>query len=263
MLLSLKGMLRKKLTTTDDEFGRLTDQYIDDRDWVVRYFVADTGTWLPGRLVLISPVAVRSIEPEGDSLVVELTREQIEKSPSIEEAKPVSRRMEEELTLYYDWPRYWTGAGASGVATSGTIAGTKRTRGAESTMATHDPTLRSASEITGYHIDALDGEVGHVEDLLADEDGWSIRYLVVDTRNWLPGKKVLLLPGLIDDVDWTERKVSVDVGRETIESAPELVPDRPLTRADEERLLSHYGVPLYWTCFEADARRSRGVGCRG
>ncbi|HET8727579.1 MAG TPA: PRC-barrel domain-containing protein, partial [Alphaproteobacteria bacterium] len=104
----------------------------------------------------------------------------------------------------------------------------------------------SEKEVRGYHIGARDGDIGHVEDFLVDEDGWRIRYMIVDTSNWLPGRRVVVSPGWIREVSWAERKVSVDLDRDRIENAPAFDPDRPVGRDYEERLYGHYGARPYW-----------------
>ncbi len=48
----------------------------------------------------------------------------------------------------------------------------------------NDPHLRSAEELEGYHIQASDGEIGHLESLVADHANWDIRYLRVEAGNW-------------------------------------------------------------------------------
>ena len=58
----------------------------------------------------------------------------------------------------------------------------------------NDVHLRSANKVTGYRIGATDGDIGHVEDFIIDDETWEIRYMVVDTQNWWPGKKVLVAP---------------------------------------------------------------------
>jgi hypothetical protein len=109
-----------------------------------------------------------------------------------------------------------------------------------------DPRLRSAKEVEGYAIAARDGEIGHVEDFLAGDDGWIIRYLIVDTRNWLPGRKVLVAPGWATGIDWRARTVTVDMTREAILGGPEYEPGKPIDRPYETRLHRHYDRPAYW-----------------
>ena len=77
----------------------MKDFYFDDQSWAVRYVVADTGSWLSGRQVLLSPHSFGNFHQAGKILTVNLTRKQIESSPVIESHKPVSRQYEEE---YYN-----------------------------------------------------------------------------------------------------------------------------------------------------------------
>ena len=109
-----------------------------------------------------------------------------------------------------------------------------------------DPHLRSSREVIGYHIQATDDEIGHVEDFIVQDNGWVIRYMVVDTHNWLPGKKVLVATDWIEDVNWAERQVHVGLRRENIEEGPEFEPGMPVSRTYEQCLYDYYGRPVYW-----------------
>jgi hypothetical protein len=109
-----------------------------------------------------------------------------------------------------------------------------------------DSHLRSVQEVAGYHIQATDGEIGHVEDFILDDETWMLRYVVVDTRNWLPGRKVIVPPSWVESVDWANRKVSVDFTREEVRTSPEYDPAAPVNREYEVRLYDFYGRPKYW-----------------
>ena len=256
MIRSLKDLYGHTILAKDGEIGKVHDFYFDDKHWTVRYLVADTGGWLTGRLVLLSPVALGQPDWGARAFPVSLTRQQIEDSPSADSDLPVSRQHEAELHRYYGWPMYWGGGmGAAGIlAMYPELVVEPRPR-AEETLAADeetvnreqgDPHLRSTRAVTGYHIQATDGQIGHVEDFLAD-DGWAIRYVVADTRNWLPGKAGLLSPAWIDQVSWDDRKVYVDLPREKIRHAPEFDASVPVSRQSEEALFDHYGRPGYWS----------------
>jgi uncharacterized protein YrrD len=109
-----------------------------------------------------------------------------------------------------------------------------------------DPHLRSTREVIGYYIEASDGDIGHVEDFIIDVEAWMIRYMVVNTRNWLPGKNVLVAPEWITAMSWGESKVMVDLTRDSIKSSPEFDPSAPVNRVYEEQLYDFYGRPKYW-----------------
>ena len=78
----------------------------------------------------------------------------------------------------------------------------------------------SATKLLGYHLVATDGEIGHVDDFLLDEGLRTCRYLVVDTRNWIGGKVVLISATAVDRVDSPAKKIHVNLTRDAITSAP-------------------------------------------
>lgn len=236
MLRSIKNLGGYTLQATDGEVGKVREFYFDDQTWTVRYLVADTGNWLVGRLVLLSMASLGNPDWERKLFPVNLRKAQVEKSPPIEADEPVSRQMELDLHSYYGWPPYWN---ASAYIAAARVNAQQDRAG--------DPHLRSTREVIGYHIQATDGEIGHVDDFVVDDEVWVIRYMVVDTRNWLPGKKVLVAPLWTSDIDWASRRVSVDLARDTIKSGPEFDPSRPVNREYEVRLYDYYGRPHYWT----------------
>lgn len=240
MLRSVKDLRRYAICAVDGDIGKVHELLFDDRGWIVRYLVVDTGTWLPGLRVLLSPAALGQPDWQTRVLPVDLTTGQVEHSPPIDTDKPVSRQMESELHAYYGWRPYW-----DGIATVMAVQAMEEAK-KETEQEQADPHLRSTREVIGYHIQANDGEIGHVEDLIADDEGWGIRYLVVDTHNWLPGRKVLVDPFWADQVSWTGRKVYVDMTREMVKNSPEFDPSAPVNREYEVRLYDFYGRPKYW-----------------
>jgi sporulation protein YlmC with PRC-barrel domain len=123
-----------------------------------------------------------------------------------------------------------------------------REKGKESTQGEKawDPHLRSTHDVSGYHIQATDGEIGHVEDFIIDDETWAIRYLIVDTRNWWPGKRILVSPQWIERVSWNESKVFVNLSREAIKASPEYSIESVPTRDYEAGLHLHYDRLGYW-----------------
>ena len=105
-----------------------------------------------------------------------------------------------------------------------------------------DPHLRSLATVTGYHIHASDGEIGHVEDFLVDVAGWSIRYIKVDTRNWWPGERVLISPRSVREIDWAGKLLHINVSRQWIKDAPPYDPSITVDGAYEEKFLTYYGI---------------------
>ena len=260
----LKGF---EIRASDGEFGTLEQLYFDDENWAIRYLVVNSGIWLNGRLVLVSPIALRQAEWESRRLDVALTKRQIENSPAIDTHKPVSRQHEAVYMGYYGYPYYWGGPNLWGLASypAGLSVQREAVTEAEASQAragkeSADSHLRSTDEVTGYHIEASDGEIGHVEDFIFDDETWAIRYLEVNTRNWFPGKKVLLSPQWINNVSWPESKVYVNHTRETIQNGPEWNDTIPVTREYEYRLHEYYARSPYWEPVSEQHSRAASKG---
>jgi uncharacterized protein YrrD len=243
MLRSVKELHGYTIQAVDGEIGKVDEFFFDDLTWTVRYLVADTGGWLFNQLVLLSTVSLGRPEWEERVFPVRLTKEQVENSPPVIVDRPVSQQMEEKLVGYYGWPTYWTGATAS-------VASNAISKMGKGTLERGDLHLRSTRKVTGYHIHATDGEFGHVEDFIVEDSSWILRYLVVNTRNLLHGKSVLVAPTWVDRVSWAEREVYVDLAQDTIKNSPEFDPAAPVNRAYELRLYDYYGRPKYWTQVE-------------
>lgn len=261
MLRSVNKVKGQAIHARDGEIGNVDNFLFDDDSWTIRYLVVETGKFL-GRKVLISPISIERNQKK-DGLSLSLTKEQIQNSPDIDTEKPVSRQREAEYFNYYGYPYYWGGQGfwgatayplAPGPAPSRTLGYPDRTSGYAGTAATarrepvtdQDPHLRSTNEVIGYYIEATDGDIGHVEDFLFDDDNWTMRYMVVDTVNWWPGKKVVVAPQWIDKVSWMDSKVFMELSRESIKKAPEYDPAGMIDREYEEKLHDYYRRPKYW-----------------
>jgi hypothetical protein len=247
MLRSADEMMGYILEAKDDEIGRCRDFLFDDQYWTVRYMVADTHKWLPGRKVLISPISLGQPDWVSRRFPVDLTREEVKNSPSIAKDAPVSRQYEIEYFKHYGWSYYWEGKDILGTnSMPGTPPATVTSPSAIQDMDPKSTFLRSVKEVTGYHIQAENGEIGHVEDFILEENEWVIRYLILDTRNWLPGRKVLVSPGWIESIRWDENSVYVNLTRNAIKKGPEFDPFEPINREYEVRLYDYYGRPKYW-----------------
>jgi uncharacterized protein YrrD len=234
-----------KLNTRDGEIGLVNEFYFDDHHWTIRYLVADTGDWLKGRQVLISPYALVAVNKEEQTIKVDLTKRQIEDSPSLNSDKPVSRQFEDSYYIYYGYPTYWSGSYMWGLYSNLERDRRKWTKSNQGGKA-WDPHLRSTHDVDGHHIQAADGEIGHVEDFILDDETWAIRYLIVNTRNWWPGKKVLISPKWIESISWDESKVFVNLIRQTIKQSPEYTEESLLTRDYETTLHRYYNRQGYW-----------------
>jgi hypothetical protein len=181
---------------------------------------------------------------EKQQIAIDLTKKQIENSPSLDSDKPVSRQFEEAYYGYYGWPIYWGGPDVWG-PTPVLARDRARLMRAAKSKKTEDSHLRSTHDVSGHVIQAADGEIGHVDDFIIDDETWTIRYLIIDTRNWWPGKKVLVSPQWIKRVSWRELKVFINLSRDTIRNSPEYT-EESLTRDYETRLHGHYNCQGYW-----------------
>lgn len=250
MFIKAKTLKGYKLSSIDGEIGKIREFYFDDKHWAVRYLVVDTGNWITERQVLISPYALGAINKEEKTVRVDLTKKQIIDSPSLDTDKPVSRQFEEAYYQYYGLPLYWEGSNMWG-SFPYIIRDHKKWEDFNKESKKWDPNLRSTQEVDGYYVQASDGEIGHVEDFIIDDRTWAIRYLVIDTHNWWPGKKVLISPQWIERVSWNESKVFVNLSSTIIKQSPEYSEEILPTRDYETRLHGHYNRRGYWIDEEA------------
>jgi hypothetical protein len=244
----------------------------------VRWLVVDTGKWLSGRKVLLSPFVLGHLDPEKREFTVELTMQQVEDSPDVDTDRPVSRQIETNIYDYYGWSPHWGNGiftdrygyighalkvaptpGFTEALASRDLAplrpGEREEAIADTERGDDDPHLRSIETVTGYHIRASDGEIGHVEDFLVDDADWSVHYLVVNTKNWWLGKKVLISPRSAREIDWTNELVNLNVDRQKVKDSPTYDPSMTVDQAFDERFLTYYGIR--WVAEERAPRPNR------
>jgi hypothetical protein len=257
MLWSFDELKGYGLRATDGSLGSVHDLLFDDSHWTARWLVVDTA-WLFGRRVLLAPQALGHPDGVAREFPVNLTKDQIKNAPDVDADRPVNRQHEADLYGYYGYGPYWTTmdnaliGGVAGVMLPPRmpIGHPERMPGTEAAAAARhidegDPHLRSARELIGYYIRGTDDFVGSAADLLIDEEGWAIRYLIVDTGTWLSGRKVLIAPPWISDISWATQQVQLRLTRAAIEASPEYNPDL-VDRIYEEQLHGHYGQRGYW-----------------
>ncbi|WP_447968157.1 PRC-barrel domain-containing protein [Nitrospira sp. M1] len=256
MLRTTHVLLNYTLRATDKDLGSVKDFYFDDESWKIRYLIADTGNWLPGRQVLIGTETLGQPDWSQEVFPIHLTAEQIEKSPDIRENAPVSLQQEDKLRAYYSWQRYWGDKpfiqpaagetfGLVGVTPAPEIVPPDVEAAIQ--VPTGDQHLRSMNEVCGYSLNVRDGAIGHVEDFVMDDSTWQLHYIIVNTGNWLPGKKVLIAPEWITQVNWPDQTVDLELTEEGVKNSPEFDPALPINREYESRLYDYYGRPKYWS----------------
>ena len=269
MLRRLEEILGYELAAPDGIVGTLHDVFLDDETWTVRYVAVDTGLWL-GRSVLLSPISFESPDWQGRRIPLTVTRAEIERSPDLLGRARFTREEEREFAAYYGYPHYWNGTHSWGWADQpsalasapppGYVPPSALDPNAAAVDADADAlttSIFSSRDIRGYHIHALDGEIGHVDDFVIDEATWSVRYLQIDTSNWIGGKTVLLATRWVQRIDPADGKLHVEVTKERIENSPQFDVAQPIDRVFEERLHQHYGLPAYW---ERERARTMGAG---
>ena len=234
------------IMATDGQIGTVSDVLFDDASWLIRWMVVDTGTWLSGRKVLLPPSVLGHADAVEREFRVKLTKAEVEKSPEADTDLPVSRHFEADIYRYYGWSPYWGGGmGMYGYGTGALAAPNPSPQRQDEIIADikrgdDDPHLRSVAAVTGYHVHATDGEIGHVSDFLIEDADWSVHYLVAETRNWWPGQHVLISPRSVHMIRWTERLVYVEADREKIKASPPYDPSMTIDRAYEASLHGHY-----------------------
>lgn len=246
MLIAISALKGYAVEATDGPIGKVSDFLLDDLTWKIRWLVVDAGTWLTERKVLVHPSSLGKPDYDGESLPILLTKETIKGGPTLAEHEPVSSQIEQRLYGYYGSDPFWGESYFGG----GALAAPMLMQG-DSAMgfslvdddpgAGGDPHLRSIAEIKDYRILATDGEIGHVENFLIDDGHWDVRYLIVDTRNWWPGKHVLISPYAVQAVSWSDGAIRLDVDREHVKSSPPWDPITMIDKVYEKKLHSHYG----------------------
>lgn len=240
MFRNAKDLKTYRLQARDGDVGHLKDLYFDDQHWVIRYLVVDTGGLLRSHKVLLAPEAVHEAVWDDKILHVDLTKEQVNGSPGWDAAKPVSRQYETQLRQFYGWPPYW---GAFYGEATGGVAAVPVPALVSQESPKGDPHLYSTSAVSGYAISASDGEIGHVADFLVDDTAWTVRYLMIDTKNWLPGRHVLVSPSWIVQIGWSSARIAVDLTRDAIKNSPEYDPKRPIGVEYSAALHEYYRKP--------------------
>jgi uncharacterized protein YrrD len=244
----LKSLLNtvygSSLQAKNGEIGNVDDVYFDDKDWKIRYFVTDNSNFLPGRRVLISPASITEIDFERKMIPVSLSKKEIEQSPVVNQGLLPSRDTEIELKSYYNWPVYWGSGYLIGAGDLRRDQGSMRGSKEEIEI---DPDLKSCNEVIGYSIESKNRTIGYLHNYVFDEKSWEIRYLVIDTKNWLMSdKKILLAVDWIEKFDWDQSLFITDLKSKDIRESPAYNPGETLKREYESKLFDHYDRRKYW-----------------
>ena len=248
MLRSAKELLGYKVTATDGDAGSAADIFFEDNDWYVIYLVVSGETWLSARRVLVPRRLVGEPDWQSRRFPVKLTRQEIEDSPSVEADAPVSIQQEQDLLAYYNLQMGWirgpiSGFGLPEVTVPGGVNDEETWQDQREQGDSH---LRSVEEIIGYRVETIDGEIGHVKDMLIDDSQFAVRYLVVDTEDTFDGRTVLLAVPWVSKLSWDRAAVKTEFSKEQIQQSPQWDEESPIERPYEEALHTYYGRPRYW-----------------
>jgi sporulation protein YlmC with PRC-barrel domain len=241
------------IAASDGRIGTVSDLLFDDSNWQVRWLVVDTGNWLSGRKVLLRPKFLEQLDPKHHEFGFALTMQQVKDSPDVDTDLPVSRQTETDIYHYYGWSPYWgdglftdsygyaggdwrVNPALGSISSASLIAGDQKN--------SDDPHLRSIQAVTGYYIGATDGEIGHIDDFILEDADWSIHYLIVDTKNWWFGKKVLISTQSAKQIDWADKCVHLNVDCQKVKDSPVYDASTLVDAAYDDAFLTYYGIRL-------------------
>jgi hypothetical protein len=246
MLCSISELLGYVLQAEDGELGLCKDFLVDDRRWNIRYVVGDTRKWLPGRKVLLPPSKVKDPDFSAMRLPLKLTKEQVKASPPLEGHAHPSRQYEVMWFDYYGISEYWLDEDKAGMTENPTAIPVAKRESEPARETQKERHILSVGEMVGSSIAATDGDIGHLADFMVDLKTWKLRYAIVDTRNWLPGRQVCLSMSCVWWVDQAKERVGIGLSMEKIKNSPEYNPVMPMTEAYQVVLHDYYGWPKYW-----------------
>jgi sporulation protein YlmC with PRC-barrel domain len=235
MLMSLAELVGFSIQAADGQIGKVSDFYFDEKEWIVRYLIDQTGSWFSRRQVVIAPACIVKIDIGKKEIVTGLTRSQVENSPRIDLGKPLAQDEEQQIINYYHWPDY-----------KSLTKEWMMQRNMAADKISSGPNLHSSQTITGYHIITREEEVGFVENMIVDDKNWMIRYLVIDANFGLESKKILIAPDWIDTINWHERDMSVNIATKKMSECPTFDLSMPIRREYENLLYEHFECKKYW-----------------
>lgn len=251
MLRSMNEQIRYRIQAKDGPLGHLDDFLLDDRTWMVRYAVVDTGEWLPGRQVLMPLAAIQSVDGESQTVHLTATQADIESAPDLQTDEPVSRQYEHYLHEHYRWQPYWVPGFAGSMVAP--IVAQELTKGdqerLERAVEEGDPHLRSLRELIGYTIQVDGKSAGKVADFMGHDDSWEVPFLIADVGGWFH-KELLMVPvTYVRNISFADHQLTLALSAESLEHLPEFDPKQTETGQLEVcvydyrgRLVSHEPV---------------------
>ena len=249
MLQSVKQIIDRPIRTTDGMIGKSVDAYFDDYFWVLRYLVLDTGTWLSRQRILLPPAVLGRPDWTAEYIPVALTKNQMAERLGLENNGQFSPKKRKHTPHSHVSPPQETdsallpGPRPPGLDLKGKSVLDKP--GASQPETQDEPHLRSAKEIMGYNVQTMDSAVpGFLDDLIIDDSNWEIPYLVVDARDWLAKKEVLVTPQHICSISWKEHVVHLNLWQDSVKKCP-TYHGSPITHDLQKEMVDKSGLPKF------------------
>jgi hypothetical protein len=242
MLLKTAKLTEYRIELSSEIRGSIFEMYFDDLFWNIQYLLMTSENMEKDKIAIISHLALG--KPDDKSKTIPIVGKQgrnegKEKSTVLktkEEAESIDPIQIIELPEEYS-----TIISRNKKATKDLIITILKDKNAIYLPSTNH--LRSHNEVLGYNIQAKDGDlIGHVDNFILEGNTWKLRYLIVDTRNWLTGgKKILLSPAWIEKINWSSNLVAIDLSKSSIIESPSYDPNKPLDNRFEMKLYKYYG----------------------
>jgi len=235
---SLKNLVGFKIKETNGKKGNVVDFLFDEERWIIRYLEVELGTFFNDRKVLIGRTFLDKPEWYDSIFPINISISDIENAPELKEHLPVSIKYEEEFNKHYRIINYWD-LPVSAIATMYPPRPIK--------VPTKDinekdlnTKLRSFNEVLDYHVHANDGIIGHLNDLIIDDEDWQIVYAVIDTSNWIPWSKIVIIPiNRLEEISYVQSEIKVNLSTERIKNSPEYI-DCTQIKNEYEKLLYEF-----------------------
>ena len=239
MLRQIEALKGYTVNGTDGEIGNVNDILFDSSHWTVRHLVVDTGGLIGDHRHLISPYAVTNIDADDKRIDLDLTEQRVKDAPGIDADLPVSRQLEAQYYDYYAWPYYWTGPYSWGTGWVPKLSPNHAVDNVQQDLNAHleaeqDDFLHSFKVVNGYSVEASDGAMGDVEDMLMDDESWAIRFIVVDTNKVLPSKDVLVSPRAVRDINFRKSTLTLELTKDELKNMPSFESIKDASAADDD-----------------------------
>jgi len=200
-LLLARNLYGTSVDASDGRLGNIIDFLFDDQRWHVGHLVLNAGRWLRRRRVTLPYDTIVMKDWSDRHVFIEgLTRQQIRISPATETRVPISLHESLAEVTIMDWDTY--------------LVNTTFTD--HPWQISDDPHIHNTRDVVGYHVQGSDGPIGYVSDFVINDESWSVSDLVVNMRNWLPGRQILIPTAHIEEVRGANRSMRISLSRKSI-----------------------------------------------